>query len=238
MYSVYMHKSKINGKIYVGKTNNVTRRWRSRGIEYKPKNGEPERLFWNALVKYGWDSFEHIILEEVETLEEANALEEKYIKLYDSTNEKNGYNVAPGGDGGKLCKEHPRGMKGKHHSKEWRARQSKLMKRLNEEGKTGAVWKNGHPRGMKGKHHSQEFIDRLKSIPPDEHPSAKPVIIEYEDGRKAEYGCLKYLSQDIGVNQTTLIKTIKNGGLYKISPHCKVNLENLKKIDGAKIYYK
>jgi len=57
-YVVYMHRCKQNGKIYIGKTNDIKRRWRSNGIEYKPGKGEENnRPFWNAIKKYGKRSF-------------------------------------------------------------------------------------------------------------------------------------------------------------------------------------
>lgn len=46
-------------------------------------------------MKYGWVNFEHIILAEVETQEEADFLEQKYIQEYNCIN--GGYNIALGG---------------------------------------------------------------------------------------------------------------------------------------------
>lgn len=237
-YVVYMHRCKENGKIYIGKTNDIKRRWRSKGIEYKPGKGEENnRPFWNAIKKYGWSCFEHIILEKGLTDEEASEKEKYYIQLYDARNKAKGYNVAKGGNGGLIYKKHPKGMKGKHHSEEKKAQQRELMKRLNAEGKCGANWKNGHPKGMLGKHHSEEFKAKLRAIKPEKHPSARKIVVEYLDGTKEQYGCLKYCSEALKVSESTLITIIKSNKPYKISRNCRSNLENLKRIEGARIYY-
>ena len=234
-YSVYMHKNHENGLIYIGQTNNIQRRWRNSGVEYKHEH----HAIGEAIIKYGWDAFEHVVLESGLSKEEANDREKYYITLYHSNEPDKGYNVADGGDAGHLYRkgEHPRGMLGKHHSEEKKRQQAELMRRLNAEGKCGAVWKNGHPRGMLGKHHTEAFKQRLREIPSGQHPSAKRVKIKYRDGQEFEYDCLKYLAEATKVEKTTLIKIIKSGKPYSISPHCHSNLDNLKKIDGAVILY-
>lgn len=93
-YKIYMHKNKINGKIYIGKTKrSLNARWKSNGEGYKTS---PH--MWNAIQKYGWDNFEHYLLQdEIESEEELNRLEKEYIKLYNSTNPNIGYNIDEGG---------------------------------------------------------------------------------------------------------------------------------------------
>ena len=57
-YYVYMHKNKINNKVYIGITSQkLTHRWGKDGNGYKY-----QKLFARAINKYGWDNFEHIIL--------------------------------------------------------------------------------------------------------------------------------------------------------------------------------
>lgn len=88
-----MHTNKINNKRYIGITGQDTPedRWR---------NGRGYRTgyFKNAILKYGWDNFEHEILEDGLTLDEANEKEKYYIQFYNSFGE-NGYNLTLGGDG-------------------------------------------------------------------------------------------------------------------------------------------
>lgn len=93
-YKIYMHKNKINGKVYIGQTYTSLRaRFGKNGIGYK---GCP--IFWSAIQKYGWGNFEHIILEEnITNSESANEREKYYISLYNSTDCNNGYNIQLGG---------------------------------------------------------------------------------------------------------------------------------------------
>lgn len=91
-YCIYMHTNKINGKKYIGQT--------CQKPEYRWNNGKGYKecsLFYAAILKYGWDNFDHTILHTNLTIEEANQLEEYYIALYHSNEEDFGYNLQAGG---------------------------------------------------------------------------------------------------------------------------------------------
>lgn len=89
-YCVYVHINKINHKAYVGQTNQCPEhRWGKQG------KGYIKQQFYKAILKYGWDNFDHIVLQTNLTQEEANEKEKYYIKLYDSW--ANGYNYTEGG---------------------------------------------------------------------------------------------------------------------------------------------
>lgn len=105
-YVVYVHQNKINGKRYIGVTNNTSKRWCSSGARYE---GCPH--FWSAIQKYGWDNFYHVVIVSGLTLEEANVLEQYYIAIYDTYNSEKGYNATRGGINAPT-------MLGKHHSEE------------------------------------------------------------------------------------------------------------------------
>lgn len=93
-YTVYQHRNKVNGKIYIGITSqNPETRWGINGCNYK---SSPH--FYAAIQKYGWDNFEHDILYAELTKEEACLKEKELIKLYDSMNPLYGYNCTSGGD--------------------------------------------------------------------------------------------------------------------------------------------
>ena len=94
MYTVYQHKNKINGKIYIGITSQKPeQRWGSQGCNYK---SSPH--FYSAIQKYGWDNFEHNILFIDLTKEQACLKEQELIKEYNSMNREFGYNLTSGGD--------------------------------------------------------------------------------------------------------------------------------------------
>ena len=100
-YIIYIHISP-NNKRYIGITCQEPRhRWR-KGLGYKYN-----QYFTNAINKYGWDNFQHIIVAKGLTEDEAKWLEVELIKIWDSTNKKKGYNITLGGDGstGRECSE-------------------------------------------------------------------------------------------------------------------------------------
>ena len=90
-YTVYMHRL-YDGRVYIGITSKKPeQRWlNGRGYEKSKK-------FYNAILKYGWNSFEHIILESGLTKDQAEKREVELIAEYDSTNRFKGFNVALGG---------------------------------------------------------------------------------------------------------------------------------------------
>lgn len=95
MSIIYLHRNKINNKVYIGQTiqNNPNSRWKN-GHGYKTCY-----YFYNAIQKYGWDNFEHIILEQNDnwTQDELNNKEKEYINLYQANNPQYGYNTTDGG---------------------------------------------------------------------------------------------------------------------------------------------
>lgn len=110
-YVVYAHINKINKKVYVGQTcQMLQRRWRD-GKGYIAQN----TYFANAITKYGWDNFTHIVLEEGLTKDEADYYEKFYIKEFHSNENQYGYNLTLGG-GGVLPSEETREKMKKNHT--------------------------------------------------------------------------------------------------------------------------
>lgn len=91
-YKVYAHIHKESGKVYIGITKQeVERRWRN-GLGYKVGK------FRNAVNKYGWDAFSHIVIMDHLSHDMANIVEKELIKKYRTNERKYGYNLTSGGD--------------------------------------------------------------------------------------------------------------------------------------------
>ena len=88
-YIVYKHTSPSN-KVYIGITGfDPAYRWLNNGRGYKHQS-----IFFNAIIKYGWINFQHEILFENLTEEEALNKEEELIRYYKSYDRRYGYNVS------------------------------------------------------------------------------------------------------------------------------------------------
>ena len=143
IWTVYMHKNKVNGKMYIGITSRRPEvRWGNNGSQYTSTKNP---CFHSAIKKYGWDNFEHIILFEHLTEEEAKSKERELIAEYHTCvydDNKMGYNMTFGGEGllGHVASEETRrkmsecrlGEKnafyGKHHTEESKKKLSDALK--------------------------------------------------------------------------------------------------------------
>lgn len=93
MYTIYEHIAP-NGKRYIGQTcQSLSRRWRN-GNGYVRNT-----YFYRAILKYGWDNFQHNTICKCATLEEANRIESDLIAQYRTNSPEYGYNISGGADG-------------------------------------------------------------------------------------------------------------------------------------------
>ena len=100
MYEIYVHTNKINGKVYVGLTKNgMMARWRRHLIKARYYSKvKKNSYFQSALLKYGADVWDHVVLEAVTTLEEAEQAETKWTAHFKSNQREFGYNCTDGGN--------------------------------------------------------------------------------------------------------------------------------------------
>jgi len=96
-YKIYAHINKLNQKMYIGQTQQtIEMRWQN-GNGYNPYNNNKNNHFWNAIKKYGWDGFSHIVLIENLSAEQACVAEGELIGKYNSADPNYGYNLRSGG---------------------------------------------------------------------------------------------------------------------------------------------
>lgn len=120
-YCVYKHINKINGKIYIGITSKpINERWKN-GYGYQRGTH-----FRNAIDKYGWNNFDHEIILDNLSEDQAKSKEIELIKFYNSNNRIYGYNTTNGGDG----------VSGLKHSSETKKKLSEIQKGIRKSPKT------------------------------------------------------------------------------------------------------
>lgn len=96
-YKLYMHINKINNHFYIGITSlKANERFGKDGGNYKQCT-----YFWNAIQKYGWENFEHIIIADNLTKEQACKYEVDLIEHMKMERPNCCYNILVGGDLGR-----------------------------------------------------------------------------------------------------------------------------------------
>ncbi len=96
---VYVIQNIINNKIYIGKTRSVNLRW----SQHKSKafTKQENRPLYNAMRKYGINSFKINVLKIFDNEDRSYEYERILINLFQSRNRTYGYNIAEGGQGSK-----------------------------------------------------------------------------------------------------------------------------------------
>lgn len=98
-WTVYMHIHRDSGRVYVGTTSQpLNNRFRKNGEGYRIGYGKNTK-FYQAILDYGWDSFEHIVVADGLNESDAKHMEEELIAEYHSNDDAYGFNSTLGGDG-------------------------------------------------------------------------------------------------------------------------------------------
>lgn len=100
MVGIYAIVNKVNGKMYIGQSVNITSRWKNHRKTSRNDNDKGYHYpLYRAIRKYGLENFDFIILE-VCSEEELDNKEIYWIDFYDTVNKDKGYNLLGGGGGG------------------------------------------------------------------------------------------------------------------------------------------
>lgn len=104
MIGIYKITNLINGKVYIGQSRDISKRWnahRSRAFNFNAN--DYEKVLYRAIRKYGLENF---IFEIIETcpIQNLNERENYWIKYYNSNDTKFGYNLSLNGSEDKSIK--------------------------------------------------------------------------------------------------------------------------------------
>lgn len=210
---IYKIKNNINGKLYIGQSVNIEIRWHNH-----KKSNRPSHLYY-AFKKYGVDNFTFSIICECpeSSLDE---YEISYIKYYETTDPKKGYNKMSGGSNGRHSEETKNKIsiaqkgKPKNNSNDVKIKKSKSM-----EGNKFGVGNKSNT----GRNASDEHRKKLSKVQSERNSNAKSIEI---DGIK--YNCVKDFANIIGIPYTTIVRYINNGVLLsKIKKRIGVNIQSL-----------
>lgn len=199
-FYIYVHINKSNGKMYIGQTcQSPEKRW-ANGLGYKNCIA-----FNNAIKKYRWDNFKHIVLFENLTSDEANIFEEFLIKKYNTTNEKFGYNIKYGGENSTL----PESIKIKikqNASKYWlgKTKNDEIREKISKK-QTGKKYSNetNKKKGKQGK--DNYFYGKYLG----DSVNAKPVLQILNGVVIKKFSCAKEAYLLTGVDSSCITKCCK-----------------------------
>lgn len=125
---IYKVTNKVNGKVYIGQSVDIGRRWRQH------MTAEDDIYFHKAIQKYGVENFEWEVIEKCKK-SELDERESYWIEYYDSFNK--GYNCTKGGDGVSGGEDHPRWKGGisldPEHLKQYSKQYNKQYYEVNKE---------------------------------------------------------------------------------------------------------
>lgn len=103
MHYLYRITNQLNGKIYIGQSNNK-RRW-SQHLYFAKYPERTGQYIHRAMAKYGASNFVYEVIASCRTQDDANETEDILIKQYDSRNKERGYNLNAGGFNGEHSQE-------------------------------------------------------------------------------------------------------------------------------------
>lgn len=172
---IYKIINLVNGKVYIGQSQNIEHRWQEhRRNMYRKKY--QNIVLYKALKKYGIDNFSFIVLEEC-ALEELDAKEIQYIESFRSYigfDDCNGYNMTLGGIGNH----------GAIRTKEWNDKISNsqkgkipwnLGKRYENPKLKGRFCGENNP--FYGHKHSKEAVDKMREKATGRPSSNRKIVI-------------------------------------------------------------
>lgn len=200
MYSVYGIYNKITGKLYIGITNNLKRRWSEHRKNSKTITKKSYAIH-RAIAKYGYENFIFKCIEEVANLSMANSKETEWINIlkennYELYNETNGGDGTPG------------------YSRKWteEQRHQASLKKYGSKNPMYGIKLLGKSNGNYGKpmkdHVKQALLKCRRKLSEDQ---VEKIIILFNTGEYTQ----TQLAKDFGVSLTQIHRIIKGKSWVK-----------------------
>lgn len=208
-YSVYKHIAP-DGRVYIGITSQKPEaRWQG-GNGYKNNS-----YFTRAIKKYGWENFNHEILAENLTEDDAKAMEIGLISFYKANERKHGFNISSGGESKKGTKisewqkqRISEASKGRKVSQETREKLSRASKK---------TWENETHKKHLSEINAGEKNPQFGKVRTNEEKlqrGAKPILqFDAKGNQIAEYISCHGASEATGIARDSIMKCCK--GIFK-----------------------
>ena len=213
---VYFNKAKYEKegveKYYVGQTiKTMKERAGKDGGGYGIFNETCNSKFARSIKKWGWNSFEGRVLEEVDE-EDLNELEKFYIKYFDSY--KNGYNTTLGGEG--VRGYNPYANKTEEEKEEIKEKKSKLLSITNkkrfQDSKEREKISAANKKRWKNQEYREKMTGELNSNAKSVYCNELDIVFSYT--KLAEKYCVNVLNIKIGKIRNVCNGKLKSSGRY------------------------
>ena len=166
---IYKVTNKINGKVYIGQSVDIGRRWREH------MTAKDDIYFHKAIQKYGVENFEWEVIEQCKK-KDLDEREIYWIEYYDSFNK--GYNCTKGGDGNS-GEGNPNWKGGVSSDEDYYRQYSKQYYQVNKEKKKEYYKQYGEANKEKKKEYNKQYYEENKE-------QAKQQMKEYYEKNKEQ----------------------------------------------------
>lgn len=215
-YVIYKITNSINGKIYIGMTNNFEQRMREHKSNAKSDKYKYKSRLYNSIRKYGWENFDKETIDFAKNKHDAEEKEKYYISLYNSVDKDVGYNIVAGGTGGKTHDvsgaNNP--MYGRRYSDEERAKIGSYSRGVKRSGETKMKISQALKGRKRSEEHNRNLSKSLKGkLPKNSH---KIKLVNTNTKEVIEFNSEAEMERVLRCSRKTVLKgrTTKNG--YKL----------------------
>lgn len=209
MFFIYCITNKLSGKSYIGQTRQkLARRW---GLHKSRMRKNYSFHLYNAMRKYGEDSFDVMEIASAETQDAASTLETLWIICLQTTNPQFGYNNTFGGEGfgiktPEAIEKHRQKLLGKKATEAAKARMSESLRK---------AWREGRHKGNGGNFSAETREKMSLSRRGGKHPAYRHDIKNEDLIAFRKLGnTLGQTASHFGVSRSLVERRFKKAGFF------------------------